>query len=121
MLSALRAQTRNVDFVETGFTGRTDFIVVRYSVTTYRATISSACKVKQSRTIVYEVVRVSTGNYNTVQYYIFAPVFLFLLWRHMPLVSLSKMWQRKNSGIDAGTLLVHDRYVLDVYINNTKK
>jgi hypothetical protein len=29
----LEAQTRNVDFVETGFTDRTDFIVVRYSVT----------------------------------------------------------------------------------------
>jgi hypothetical protein len=29
---ALRAQTRNVDFIEICFTGRTDFIVVRYSV-----------------------------------------------------------------------------------------
>jgi hypothetical protein len=32
-MRALRAQTRNVDFVETGFTSRTDFIVIRYSVT----------------------------------------------------------------------------------------
>jgi hypothetical protein len=31
-MRALRAQTRSVDFVETGFTGRRDLIVVRYSV-----------------------------------------------------------------------------------------
>jgi hypothetical protein len=33
MIRAPGNETRNVDFVETGFTGRTDFIVVRYWVT----------------------------------------------------------------------------------------
>jgi hypothetical protein len=32
-VSALQVQMRNINFLETGFTGRTDFIVVRYSVT----------------------------------------------------------------------------------------
>jgi hypothetical protein len=32
MVRALGTQMWNADFVETGFTGRTDFVVVRYSV-----------------------------------------------------------------------------------------
>lgn len=33
MVNALGAQIQNVDFVETGFTGQINFIVVQYSAT----------------------------------------------------------------------------------------
>jgi hypothetical protein len=53
--NAQEAQTQNANFLETGFTGQTDFTVVRYSV--YRSTIDFVSKVTQSRPIVYDKVR----------------------------------------------------------------
>jgi hypothetical protein len=46
---AIRTQTRNVDFIEIGLTGRTEFFFVRYSVYSFR-------KVTQERSILYEEV-----------------------------------------------------------------
>jgi hypothetical protein len=37
---------QNVDFVETGFTSRTDFVVVRYPATVYGTTTSLVSKVR---------------------------------------------------------------------------
>jgi hypothetical protein len=60
MIRALRAQTRDVDFVEIGFTGRTDFFVARHPVTD-RATLDFISKVNYSKSIVYKEVRASTS------------------------------------------------------------
>jgi hypothetical protein len=52
-ICALGAQRRNVDFVETGFTGQADFTIVWHSVTN-RATIDFVARVTQSTSILHE-------------------------------------------------------------------